>query len=87
MRNRWLCPQLDGPNDPFADVNMAASSTAPLLRNGKPQTGDHLCRCGCKLTHNCAVSRLTGGHEDRHVIWYRHVDHRNRHASKEQNNL
>jgi len=84
MRNRWLCPQLDWPSDVFADVNMAAASTAPLSRMGKPQTGDHLCRCGCKLPHNYSVSRLTGDHENRRVLWYRHVDHRNRHASTEQ---
>jgi hypothetical protein len=84
MRNRWLCPQPDWPGDPFADANMTTTSTAPLLWKGKPRTDDYLCRCGCKLPHNYAVSRLTTVHEERIVLWYRHVDHRNRHASNEQ---
>jgi hypothetical protein len=84
MRDRWLCPQLDWPSDPFADANMTTTSTAPLLRKGKPGTEDYLCRCGCKLPHNYSVSRLTTVHDERIVLWYRHVDHRNRHASKER---
>jgi hypothetical protein len=84
MRNIWRHPPLDWPSDIFADANMAATSTARLPRQGKPQTDDYLCRCGCKLPHNHAVSRLTGDHENRVVLWYRHVDHRNRHAAEEK---
>jgi hypothetical protein len=84
MRNRWLCPKLDWPSDPFADANMTTTSTAHLLRKGKPKIEDYLCRCGCRLPHNYAISRLTVLHEDLHVLWYRSVDHRNHHASKKQ---
>jgi len=84
MRNRWICPQLDWPSDPFTAVNIKTISTGPLLQLGKRHTDDHLCRCGCKLPHNHAVSRLITVHEDRHVLWYRNVDHLNRHASKER---
>jgi hypothetical protein len=87
MRNKWLCPQLNRPGDAFAEANVAASSTAPLLRRGKVLTAEYLCQCGCKLPHNYAVSRLTGDQSNRRVLWYRHIDHRNRHASQEQNHV
>jgi hypothetical protein len=80
MRNRWLCPQLDWPSDVFADANTTTTSTTPSLPNGKPKTDDYLCQCGCKLPHNYSVSRLIGDHENRRVLWYHHIDHRNRHA-------
>jgi hypothetical protein len=84
MRNKWLCPQLNWPGDAFAEANVAAISTAPLLKRGKIRTAEHLCRCGCKLPHNHAVSRLTGDHGSRRVLWYRHADHRARHGSEEK---
>jgi hypothetical protein len=84
MRNKWICPQLDWPGDPFAEANISASSTAPLFRGGKVLTAEYLCQCGCKLPHNYAISRLTEVHGHRRVVWYRHVDHRNRDVSKEQ---
>jgi hypothetical protein len=87
MRNRWLCPQLDLPRDVFADVYMTVASTAHLRPKGKPRTDDYLCQCGCKLPHNFAISRLTRDLENRRVLWYRHVDHRNRDASKEQGHV
>jgi hypothetical protein len=87
MRDRWLLPRVDWPGDPFAIANTKTINTAPLPGHGKRRTDDHLCRCGCKLPHNHAVSRLITVHEDRHVLWYRNVDHLNRHTSGKQSEV
>jgi hypothetical protein len=87
MRDRWLYPWGDPPADPFAIINMNAVSSTPLADFGKRRTDDHLCRCGCKLPHNHAVSRLITVHEDRHVLWYRNVDHLNSHTFRKQSHV
>lgn len=81
MCDRRHCPWVDWPSDPFASANTRAIGTAALLRDGKRRIDDHLCQCGCGLPHNHAVSRLITIDEDRHVLWYRNLDHLNRHTS------
>jgi hypothetical protein len=87
MRNGFPCPQVGWPIDPFAIANMRTISTASLLRYDRRRTDDHLCRCGCKLPHNHAVSRLITTNENRVVLWYRNVDHLNRHTSGQQSHV
>lgn len=73
-------PTNDRAVDPFARANMSTNGAG--LAHGKTtaRLGDQLCRCGCKLPHNFSVSRLVEDGGFRHVFWYRHIDHRNRHA-------
>jgi hypothetical protein len=66
--------------DPFAHANMTAAGTGIAHGHGAARTGDHLCKCGCGLPHNFSVSRLIGEDGGRVVLWYRHMDHRNRDA-------
>jgi hypothetical protein len=64
-------------------LNVATTSSAAADAS-KKSTSDHLCACGCKLPHRYAVSRVIErdgpfGY-DRSVVWYRNLDHRNKHA-------
>jgi hypothetical protein len=83
MRNSWLSPRLDWRGDLFPARKFALTTNAASSPRGKLKTDEFLCRCGCKLPHNYSVSRITEDHGHRHVLWYRHVDHRNRDAYKE----
>lgn len=79
--NMERVPNLPWPHNLFAQPMLTVDSTAPLLRiGGRKELGDNLCACGCKLPHNFAVSRLVGEHGSRTILWYRAMDHRNKHA-------
>ena len=64
--------------DPFAQGNVTAHGAVTAQGKVAARNAGQLCRCGCKLPHNYSVSRLVGDGETRQVLWYRHIDHRNR---------
>jgi len=70
-----ICPKLDWPVDLFAQNKDAVFK--PLE---KPKTEFH-CACGCQQRHNCAISRVVAMDSDRHVLWYRTMRCRNKHAA------
>jgi hypothetical protein len=83
MRNIWLSSQPDRPYKVFTNAQMAVPGNTAESRPGNVESNEYLCRCGCKLAHNYSISRITEEHGERHVQWYRHLDHRNRHAYKQ----
>jgi hypothetical protein len=70
-----ICPKLDWPSDLFAQNKDTVFK--PLE---KPTTEFH-CACGCQQRHNCAISRVVAMDSDRHVLWYRTMRCRNKHAA------
>ena len=72
-------PQPAWPADRFGTAH-TGNTTAPLFGGGKGRPEDHLCACGCKLSHNHSVSRIIGDHENRVVLWYRTMQCRNKHT-------
>jgi hypothetical protein len=70
-----VCVKLDWPIDLFAqnkDIVFKPLET--------PKT-EFLCACGCQQRHNCAISRVVAMGSDRHVLWYRTMRCRNKHAA------
>jgi hypothetical protein len=74
-------PYLPWPANLFSlpHLNVAADSTAPLMRHGKRPTDDHLCVCGCKKKHHMAVSGLEGESGVRRVLWFATMACKNKH--------
>lgn len=69
---------------PYSSVETASGTASLLAGASKRSTNDHLCACDCKLPDMNAVSRVIErdgpfGY-NRGVVWYRSLDHRNRHA-------
>jgi hypothetical protein len=73
-------PIYDTAADPFVAANRTTSGAMAAQQKPEARIAGHLCRRGCKLRYNFAVSRLIGTAGARRVLWYRHIDHRNRHA-------
>jgi hypothetical protein len=70
-----LCPKLDWPVDLFAQNKDTAFKPLEKLKT------EFHCACGCQQRHNCAISRVVAIDSDRHVLWYRTIRCRNKHAA------
>jgi hypothetical protein len=75
------CSEMVWPVDPFAQFNLSVKGARLLAQRRQSNCMDNrLCQCGCNLPHNFSVSRVAQDDGIRRIVWYRHIDHRNRHV-------